>query len=179
MASRSRRARLRFALLVAGWTITAASITFFVLSYWYILMRFPTWEERVPSGCAVIFCNGVVLIHRVGNVKTRHEWSIDRTTSGNLRVSRNTLDTQPGYGIFLDGCRFGTLYEYWSSPARSDFRAVLWPVPATLLLVMTFCSIRRRRNPSVCSTCRYDLAGLPTERPCPECGTARPIASPA
>jgi hypothetical protein len=65
-------------------------------------------------------------------------------------------------------------YEFCLADARRviDFRLPLWPVGALGLTLSTIAWIRfRRRNsePGACSSCNYDLSGLPPGSPCPEC----------
>lgn len=53
------------------------------------------------------------------------------------------------------------------------FVVILWGV-ALVNLPEAFVDI----CPGACNACGYDLAGLPPEKPCPECGASRPPPSP-
>ncbi len=80
--------------------------------------------------------------------------------------------------LFLD--RNDDALEWWptirDSPASGELSFPLIYPMLGMLIPGIYLAYRHRFRPGCCKRCGYDLAGLPTNVPCPECGRARPSA---
>jgi hypothetical protein len=118
---------------------------------------------------SVSFTDGQVLARR--SVK----WEVPRSRSGphlSLRIidgrRRHGLPWHPAHRYHVNSS--GTM-------ASHTVNMPLWPPGITAAALAAWCArgVRWRCRGVVCSRCGYDLAGLPAETLCPECGGSQTL----